>query len=68
MVTANLRVEGMGCNRCAQAIKDSLGAVNGIGEVEVDLKGKRVAVEYDPAAVDTMTIRLTIENSGYKVG
>ena len=40
MVTANLRVEGMGCNRCAQAIKDSLGAVNGIGEVEVTSRAR----------------------------
>ena len=41
METANLRVEGMGCNRCVQTIKASLGAVNGIGDVEVDLKGKK---------------------------
>lgn len=67
METANLTVEGMSCGHCASSIKNSVGALNGVGQINVDLRSKKVVVEYDPQKVNTQTIKDTIEDQGYRV-
>ena len=51
--TKVLNVEGMSCSHCENAVKKSVGALNGVDNVIVDLKGKKVTVEYD---ADKVTI------------
>jgi copper chaperone len=63
----NLTVEGMSCNHCVNSIKTSVGALNGIQKVDVDLAGKKVTVEYDPEKVQVQIIKGTIEDQGYDV-
>lgn len=65
--TKNLNVEGMSCSHCENAVKKSVGALNGVDYVAVDLKGKKVTVEYDPEKVTVETIKDTIEDQGYDV-
>ena len=66
-VNSNLTVNGMSCSHCENSIKKSVGALNGVGSVKIDLKSKKVAVEYDPEKVSIETIRDTIEDQGYEV-
>lgn len=65
--TKILNVEGMSCSHCENAVKKSVGALNGVSSVAVDLKGKKVTVEYDSGTVDLKTIKDTIEDQGYEV-
>lgn len=62
-----LNVEGMSCSHCENAVKKSVGALNGVSSVAVDLKGKKVTVEFDPERVTVDTIKDTIEDQGYEV-
>ena len=64
---ANLNVEGMSCSHCEASVKKSVGQLNGVSSVTVDLKGKKVMVEYDAEKVSIQTIKDTIEDQGYNV-
>lgn len=61
------KVEGMSCSHCENAIKKSVGALDGVIGVTVDLKGKTVAVEYDGSKVSPDRIKNEIEDQGYDV-
>ena len=65
--TKTLDVEGMSCSHCENAVKKFVGALNGVGNVSVDLKGNKVTVEYDSERVNLETIKETIVNQGYEV-
>lgn len=60
-------VEGMHCQHCAMAIKKSVSKVSGVGNVEVDLAGKRVKVTFDPTLAGPEQVKKAIEGAGYKV-
>jgi copper chaperone CopZ len=62
-----LRVPGIGCARCASAIRDALGPLVGVEAVQVDVAGATVCVGYDPAAVGIDRIRRAIEDEAYPV-
>ena len=60
-------VEGMSCSHCENSVKKSVGALNGVENVFVDLKAKKVTIEFDPEKVSAETIKDTIEDQGYDV-
>lgn len=60
-------VEGMSCSHCGEAVRNAVGALNGVSSVNVDVKGKKVLVEYDSERVSAETIKGTIEDQGYDV-
>jgi len=62
-----LKVEGMSCSHCENAIKKAVGAIDGVGSVVVDLNGKTVTVEYDSSKVSLDSIKNEIEDQGYEV-
>lgn len=62
-----LNVEGMSCSHCENSVKKSVGALNGVSSVTVDLKAKKVTIEFDPERVSIETIKDTIEDQGYDV-
>lgn len=62
-----LTVEGMSCSHCENAVKKSVGSLNGVKSVSVDLKGKKVTVEYDGGKTSLKAITETIEETGYSV-
>ena len=62
-----LGVEGMSCGHCENAVKKSVGTLNGVSSVSVDLKAKKVTVEFDHEKVSIETIKNTIEDQGYEV-
>jgi copper chaperone len=67
MEKVTLNVEGMSCNHCVKAIEGSVGALNGISSVKVDLKASKVDVEYNPQDVSLDKIKEEIEDQGYDV-
>lgn len=62
-----LSVEGMSCSHCENTIKRTVGELNGVESVSVDLKGKKVTVEYESEKVSLGTIKGIIEDYGYNV-
>ena len=62
-----LKVSGMSCMGWVNSVKNLVGALPGIGRVEVDLASGRVDVEHDPARADPEAIRAAIEDGGYQV-
>ncbi len=67
MKTIELTVEGMSCHHCVAAVQKALEQLNGIQRVEIDLQGKKVRVDYDPAAVKIESMKESIENQGFQV-
>jgi copper chaperone len=62
-----LKVEGMSCSHCENAIKKAVGALAGVNGVTVDLKKKTVKVDYDSSKVTTDSIKNEITEQGYDV-
>jgi copper chaperone len=62
-----LNVEGMSCSHCENAVKKAVGGLTGVDGVSVDLKGKKVTVEFDSDKVNLGAIKEAIEDQGYDV-
>lgn len=67
METQMLKVDGMSCAHCENAVKTAVGALTGVSKVTVDLAAKTVAVEFDAAKVNMGAIKNAIEDQGYDV-
>jgi copper chaperone len=67
MEKITLNVEGMSCGHCVKAVESSVGALNGVSSVKVDLEGKKVDVEFNQADVTLDKIKETIDDQGYDV-
>ena len=67
MEKTTFSVEGMSCSHCENAVKQSVGALNGVHAVDVRLKDKTVSVEYDASKVSPDAIKQEIEDQGYDV-
>lgn len=65
--TKTFNVEGMSCMHCVNAVKNSVGSLPGIGKVDVDLEGKKVAVVFDADKINIEEIKDKIEEAGYEV-
>ncbi|MFD2132217.1 copper chaperone CopZ [Pseudogracilibacillus auburnensis] len=62
-----LQVQGMSCGSCVNSIEGSVGNLNGIKSVKVNLNDGTVDVEYDPNTVSLEEIKNEIEDQGYNV-
>lgn len=62
-----LQVEGMTCGHCVKSVENSVGAMNGVERVLVELNNGTVAVEYNENEVNVQNIKDTIEDQGYTV-
>lgn len=62
-----LKVEGMSCGHCEKSVKDGLGKLNGVNNVEVQLEEGEVNVDYDQTVVSLEEICEQIEDLGYDV-
>ena len=67
MEKVTLNVEGMSCGHCVKAVEGSVGALNGVSTVKVDLENKKVDVEFNKDEVTLDTIKETIDDQGYEV-
>jgi copper chaperone len=65
MQTVTLKVEGMSCGHCVNAVE---GAVKKLGAAgKVDLNAKSVTLEFDESKVSLNAIKEAIEEQGYDV-
>ncbi|OYY93155.1 MAG: hypothetical protein B7Y41_12575 [Hydrogenophilales bacterium 28-61-23] len=67
MNTLTLTVTGMSCMGCVNSVKNLVGALPGVTQVEVDLASGRVEIKHDPAQTETSDIRAAIEDGGYGI-
>jgi len=61
-----LHVQGMSCGHCVNSVENSVGAINGVQKVHVQLDEGKVEVEFNQE-VDIKKITDTIEDQGYTV-
>jgi len=62
-----LQTEGMHCGSCEILVKDALGELEGVRNVEASWKTGIVDVDFDESKTDKMKIIETIKKQGYKV-
>ncbi|NLV86235.1 MAG: heavy-metal-associated domain-containing protein [Clostridiales bacterium] len=67
MEQAVLKVDGMSCNHCVNAVTKAVNALGGIEDVSVDLGGKTVAVKFDPSKSSLEAIKSAIDGQGFEV-
>ena len=63
---AIIRVEGMHCHKCEQAIRAALTKLPGVHEVEVDFASKQASVLFDHTAVSAKQLLDAINSTGYR--
>lgn len=61
-----LNVKGMTCGHCVKAVETSVGKLDGVNSVKVNLEDGTVAVDYSEA-VTVEKIKETIDDQGYDV-
>jgi len=64
---AILRIVGMHCHKCEQAIQDALTQRDGVHEVEVDFASGQASVLYDHDKVDVKMLSEAVTEAGYRV-
>jgi copper chaperone len=67
MEKVTLKVEGMSCNHCVNAVESNVGKLDGVSHVKVNLDQGQVDVEFDTSKVDLEKIKETIDDQGYDV-
>lgn len=61
-----IRIDGMHCHRCEQAIKRSLGRYPGVHEVEVDFNSRQASVLFDGGQVTVRELMDGVQEAGYR--
>jgi copper chaperone len=67
MEKVTLNVKGMSCGHCVKAVEGSVGTLNGVNAVKVNLDAATVDVEFNPQQVSLEQIKETIDDQGYDV-
>jgi copper chaperone len=63
-ITADYTVTGMTCGHCAASVREEVGAIAGVRQVDVDVASGRVTVTSDvPLSADD--VRSAVEEAGY---
>ena len=65
-VTKTLRIEGMTCASCANAVERATKKLEGVSEANVNLATEKLTVSYDPSDVRVSDIKRAVEKAGYK--
>ncbi|WP_189250446.1 heavy-metal-associated domain-containing protein [Streptosporangium pseudovulgare] len=66
MATATYTVKGMTCGHCVSSVKEEVGEVAGVTEVDVDLATGLLTVTSE-GPVDAARISTAVEEAGYEV-
>lgn len=67
MQNVKLNVQGMSCGHCVKAIEGSVGELEGVNQVSVNLEDALVDVSFNESQVSLDRIKETIEEQGYDV-
>jgi len=63
---ALIRIEGMHCHKCEQAIQRALGNYAGVREVEVDFASGQASVLFDRGSVTVQQLMKAVTDAGYR--
>ena len=63
---ALIRIEGMHCHKCENAIKQALTANPGVYEVEVDFASGQASVLFDRERISIRQLMDAVETVGYR--
>jgi copper chaperone len=66
MRTVTLRIQGMSCAHCQQAVRQALTAVAGVERAEVSLAEGRAEVAYDPERATLEALLAAVRQEGYE--
>ncbi|QHD88407.1 cation-transporting ATPase (plasmid) [Gordonia sp. JH63] len=64
MSTSTVIVSGMTCGHCAASVREEVGALAGVTDVEVDVASGQVTIS-SSAPIEADAIRGAIEEAGY---
>ena len=64
---AVIKVDGMSCNHCKQAVETAVKKITGVVVAEVNLAEKTLQVEYENEKADMAMIRQAVEDAGFEV-
>ena len=67
MTKQTISVPDISCNHCKMSIEGAVGALSGVGNVEVHIEPRTVDIDYDDASVSLDAIYAAIEEQGYEV-
>ena len=59
-------VKGMTCQHCAAAVREEIGELSGVTDVDVDVASGRVMVTSD-APMDTVAVAAAVQEAGYQL-
>jgi len=63
--TTTLKLEGMSCAGCANAIEKAINGVAGVEQCEVNFAAEQATVQFNPEQTDLETIQGAVEDAGY---
>ena len=63
----SIKITGMSCQHCVMAVTKALGAIDGIKNVQVDLKNGQASFE-ETKPVDAKVIADAIKKAGFEIG
>ena len=66
IASQSFEIEGMTCASCVQAIEKSVGKVDGVQEVTVNLATEKMNVSYDEDAINAGDIIKAVQDAGYQ--
>lgn len=64
-MTTTLKIKGMSCGHCSQAVTEALEAVAGVTAVAVDLEAGQAVVTHDGGNIEAM--KEAVDEAGYEV-
>ena len=67
MEKVTLNVSGMSCGHCVKAVEGSVGKLEGVNSVKVNLDAATVDIEFNSDSVTLEAIKETIDDQGYDV-
>ena len=62
-----LEVPDISCAHCEKTVKGALQGQPGVAGVQVDIPGKLVYLNYDPAALPLDSVKAILDEEGYPV-
>ena len=60
-----LKLQGMSCAGCANAIEKAISNVSGVEECEVNFASEQATVTFNPKQTNLETIQSAVEDAGY---
>ena len=67
MSSAEIGIDGMNCDGCAERIQRLLTQESGVRKADVSFSDGRAIVQFNPAAVEPARLHEVIEQAGFSV-